>query len=156
MTEIVAGLFSSQTIWVWVGVGVVLLAIEIPLTTGWLLAPAVCAFMMAALQVIGVQMAWPWQLTSYAVFTIVMTLIWRAVRPNLFSRHTTPDINDRTGSLIGKTGQAVAAFQGGRGRVLVDGAEWEAETEAGDAPAAGGAVEVVRVLGGAKLAVRPV
>ena len=59
-----------------------------------------------------------------------------------------PDINDRTGQLLGKTGLAVGAFQGGAGRVLVDGAEWEAELDDGEAPAPGGRVEVLRVLGG--------
>jgi len=156
MTDIVASLFSSGTFWAWVGVGAVLLAIEIPMTTGWLLAPALGAFFMAALHLLGVSLAWPWQLASYAVFTVVLTVVARIARPRMFTRHTTPDINDRSGSLIGKTGLAVAAFQGGRGRVLVDGAEWDAESETGDAPPAGGKVEVVRVLGGAKLAVRTV
>jgi membrane protein implicated in regulation of membrane protease activity len=155
MTEIVAGLFSSLTFWAWVGVGAVLLAIEIPMTTGWLLAPAVGAFFMAALQLLGVEPAWPWQLADYAVFTIVLTVIAKIARPRLFTQHATPDINDRMGSLLGKTGHAVGPFTNGGGRVLVDGAEWDAEVE-GEMPAAGGKVEVVRVLGGAKLAVKPV
>ena len=66
-------------------------------------------------------------------------------------RHDLPDINDRTGDLLGKTGLAVSS-----GRVLVDGAEWDAEVEFGEPLQPGGQVEVIRVLGGAKLAVRPV
>jgi membrane protein implicated in regulation of membrane protease activity len=156
MLTIVSDLFTTA-VWIWLGIGAVLLLIELPTTTGWLLAPSLCAFVLAGLNLVGVQPSWPWQVVAYAAATIVLTLIARSIRPRLFHRlNKTPDINDRAGALLGKTGRAVGPFSNGAGRVLVDGAEWEAEVESGEPPAAGGKVEVVRVLGGARLAVRPV
>lgn len=158
MAEIVSGLVASPTLWFWLGLGAVLLAAELPTATGWLLVPSACAFLMAALHLLGLQVGWAGQLLMYAVATIVLTLVVRWARPKLFKipagAHV--DINDRTTALIGKTGLAVGPFNGGRGRVLVDGAEWDAEIEFGEPPPAGGAVEVIRVLGGARLAVRTV
>ena len=158
MPQIVTSLLTSPPFLIWLGLGAILLAAEHPTATGWLLAPSMSAFMMAALRLLGVELGWPGQLMAYAAATIVLTLIARWARPRIFAGATAAhvDINDRTSALIGKTGLAVSPFSEGRGRVLVDGAEWDAESETGDAPPAGGKVEVVRVLGGAKLAVRTV
>jgi len=147
-------LYVAYPFWIWLGVAALFLVIELPTGTGWMLWPSACAAIMALLTLLGIHLGPGVELALYAGLTVVATLISRLVFPR--RPITTPDINDRTGSLIGKTGQAVAAFDGGRGRVLVDGAEWDAEIEFGEPPRAGGSVEVVRVLGGAKLAVRPV
>jgi membrane protein implicated in regulation of membrane protease activity len=147
-------LYFSHPFWIWMAVAAIFLAVELPTGTGWLLWPSACAALMGVLMLTGVRLGFGGEIALYAALTAVATLVSRRFFPR--KPHTTPDINDRTGALIGKTGQAVAAFHDGRGRVLVDGAEWDAEIEFGDAPAAGGTVEVVRVLGGAKLAVRPV
>jgi membrane protein implicated in regulation of membrane protease activity len=143
----------AHPFWIWVAVGAVLLAIELPTGTGWLLWPSACAFVVAVMALVGVPASLTAQVAVYAVLTIVTTLLSRRFMPR--RAHTSPDINDRTSQLLGKTGLAVGAFQGGAGRVLVDGAEWEAELDDGQAPAPGGKVEVVRVLGGARLSVRP-
>ena len=64
------------------------------------------------------------------------------------------DPNDPLTRLIGHQGEAASAFEGGRGRVFVDGKEWAAEL-VGDGPIApGGRVEVVALVGGARLKVR--
>ncbi|MDB5452331.1 MAG: NfeD family protein, partial [Caulobacteraceae bacterium] len=147
-------LYFSHPFWVWLAVGAILLAIELPTGTGWLLWPSACAAVMAVLTLGGLRFGWGGEVALYAGLTIVTTLASRRFSPKRGAQG--PDINDRTSQLLGKTGLAVGAFSGGAGRVLVDGAEWDAELDAGEAPAAGGKVEVVRVLGGAKLAVRPV
>ena len=147
--EFVSSLYMDHPFWVWLALAAVLLAIELPTGTGWLLWPAASAGVMAALTFAGVRFGWAGEIALFAVLTIASTLISRRLMPK--RRHDLPDINDRTGDLLGKTGLAVSS-----GRVLVDGAEWDAEVEFGEPLQPGGKVEVVRVLGGAKLAVRPV
>jgi inner membrane protein len=142
-------LYASHPFWLWLALAAVLLACELPTGTGWLLWPAASAAVVAVLTLAGLRLGWPVEIALFALLTIVSTLISRRFMPK--RRHDLPDINDRTGDLLGKTGTAVSA-----GRVLVDGAEWEAEVEFGEPLQPGGKVEVVRVLGGAKLAVRPV
>ena len=64
------------------------------------------------------------------------------------------DPNDPLTRLIGHHGEAASSFEGGRGRVFVDGKEWAAEL-VGDGPLApGGRIEVVALVGGARLKVR--
>jgi hypothetical protein len=131
----------------------VLLALELHSGSGWLIPPAGCAAALAILLLIGVSFGWVGDVALYAALTVATTLVARRFWPR--HKSATPDINDRQGSLLGKTGLAVGAFSQGHGRVLVDGAEWDAEAD-GVTPPPGGKVEVVRVLGGAKLTVRTV
>jgi membrane protein implicated in regulation of membrane protease activity len=64
------------------------------------------------------------------------------------------DINDLTPRLVGRQGEAVAAFKAGVGRVFVDGKEWAAELDGGGDLAAKSKVEVTEILGGARLKVK--
>lgn len=147
-------LYFTHPFWMWMGLAAVLLALELPTATGWLLWPSACAGLMALFKLTGIVLGWPGDLALYAVVTIVATIISRRFMPK--RAHHEPDINDRTSALLGKHGLAVGAFHKGAGRVLVDGAEWDAEVEGADQPGAGGKVEVVRVLGGSRLTVRTV
>ena len=64
------------------------------------------------------------------------------------------DINDTRTRLTGLDGVAAGDFQGGRGRVFVDGKEWAAQLE-GDAALASGMKVIVIGVKGACLTVRP-
>ena len=63
------------------------------------------------------------------------------------------DINDNVARLVGHEGAAVTAFARGAGRVFIDGKEWAAELDDGEALEAGASVKVVGVEG-ARLRVR--
>lgn len=152
--HIVQDLYFHHPLWVWLGVAAILLAIELPTGTGWLLWPSACAAIVGLLTAFGLNWGWAREVALYAGLTIVATLVSRRFLPRPAPRG--PDINDRAEALVGKTGQAVAHFTAGAGRVLVDGAEWEAELDQGKTLEAGDRVEVVRVLGGARVAVRPI
>jgi len=86
----------------------------------------------------------------FAALTLITTFaarrLVRQVQPD------GADLNDRTTRLVGLTGEVVAPFVEGRGRVFVDGAEWPAELE-GEPNQAGHRVTVVAVTG-ASLRVR--
>ena len=147
-------LFAYHAFWAWMAAGAVLLALEIGTGTGYLLWPAASAAVIGFATLVS-----PPDIAvdalCFALLTIVSTVIGRRYFPHPF-RHDGPDINDRAGRLIGKRGEIVQPFEAGLGRVFVDGSEWAAEMADGAAPASVGArVEVVEMLGAARLKVKP-
>ena len=84
---------------------------------------------------------------------VIATYIGRRFMPP--PPKTEVDINDPTPRLVGQQGESVGAFAGGLGRVFVDGKEWSAELDGGGELAPKAKVEVVAILGGARLKVKP-
>ncbi|HWA63812.1 MAG TPA: NfeD family protein [Caulobacteraceae bacterium] len=147
----VTAFYASHPFWVWLALGAVFLVIELATGSGWLLWPAGSAVAVALATLTGLLNP-PLQLALFAVLTIVSTYVGRRwfIRPHA----TGPDINDQLGRLVGRHGEAAAAFERGEGRVFVDGKEWAAELDGDGALAGGARVEVTEVLGGARLKVR--
>jgi membrane protein implicated in regulation of membrane protease activity len=146
-------IYESHPFWVWLAIGAVFLALEVPTASGYLLWPAASA---GAVAVLTLWLVLPpgYQVIAFAVLTIISTIVGRRLMP----RHAPadgPDISNRASGLAGRFGQAVAPFAAGQGRVFVDGAEWMAELEPGQAPPEPGSrIEVVSVQGGGRLVVR--
>jgi membrane protein implicated in regulation of membrane protease activity len=150
--DTVFSLLLSHPFWVWMAVGAIFLAIELMTGSGWLLWPAGSAAAVA-IAMIFLPIAEPAQVAVFAVVTIITTYIGRRyLRPTPASA---PDVNDPMRRLIGHKGDTTGAFVDGAGRVFVDGKEWSAVLEGADALAPGAKVEVVAVVGGARLRVRP-
>ncbi|MDB5439432.1 MAG: NfeD family protein [Caulobacteraceae bacterium] len=143
--------YMLHPVWSWLTVAAILLAAEVATGTGWLLWPSASAAITAVVAYATRKLGLPGEAVAFAVLTIVSTLAAKTLLPKK-TLQTGPDINDRAGELVGKTGKAVGAFAGGQGRVMVDGAEWAAEAQ-GALPHAGDRVEVLGVFG-AKLSVR--
>lgn len=146
-----AEFYAAHPLWTWMIVAGLLLAAEVATGSGWLLWPAASAALVGLLTLTGLPIGWEGEVAIFSALTIASSLVARRFIPD-FRLRSGPDINDRTGDLIGKKGRVTGVFIEGTGRVLVDGAEWEAESD-GDLPM-GGTVEVVNVLGGARLKVR--
>jgi membrane protein implicated in regulation of membrane protease activity len=146
--------YMLHPMWSWLTVAAILLAAEVATGTGWLLWPSASAAVVAVVAYATRQLGLPGEAAAFAGLTIVSTLAAKRLLSNK-TLQSGPDINDRAGELVGKIGKAVGVFAGGQGRVMVDGAEWAAEVQ-GDLPHAGDKVQVVSVLGGAKLSVRTV
>lgn len=139
-----ADLYFAHPFWIWLAAATVILAFEVATTTGWLLWPAGCAVVVAALTFfVGGNFAI--ELAVFAVLTIASTLLARRYLPRNASGDG-PDINDNYGRLVGQAGRAVADFENGRGRVFIDGKEWAAVAD-GEAPALDQAVEVLAADG---------
>jgi membrane protein implicated in regulation of membrane protease activity len=150
--QAIADFLTMHAFWGWAALAALLLAAEVGTTTGYLLWPAASAGVVAVAQLF-VRPGLMVDLLVFALLTIVTTLLARRLLPRRL-RQPGPDINDRARDLIGRSGQTVGPFNGGRGRVFVDGAEWIAETDAEAAPPIPGAtVKVVDVLGGGRLKV---
>jgi len=141
-----AELYLAHPFWIWLAVAALLLAAEVATTTGWLLWPAACAVVVAALTFI-LKGNFAVELAVFAVLTIASTLAAKRYLPNNLSGDG-PDINDNVGRLVGHLGMAVAAFENGRGRVFIDGKEWAAVADEDAPPAADQTVKVISADGG--------
>ena len=144
-------LFFAHPFWIWIGVGGVFLIGELVTGSGWLLWPAGAA---AAVAVVArfVNLGWLGEIVLFVVVAIVATYVGRRYLPP--APKGQGDINDPTPRLIGQHGEATSAFKAGLGRVFVDGKEWAAELDGGGDLAAKSKVEVVEILGGARLRVK--
>lgn len=144
-------IYVSHPFWVWIAFGAAILAIEVASGSGWLLWPAASAAAVAVL-VAFTSVTLPLALLIFALLTIVSSLLARRYLPRSVTNEG-HDINDQVSRLIGHHGVAVAPFAGRAGRVFIDGKEWAADLDEGEALEAGSRVEVVAVAG-ARLRVR--
>ena len=83
----------------------------------------------------------------FALLTISLALLARRYLPKSLFHPATNDINDNVARLVGHQGSVVGAFKGRSGRVFIDGKEWAAELDEGEALEAGSRVEVTGVSG---------
>lgn len=146
--------YSLYPFWTWLAVGALLLAMETATGSGYLLWPAASAGVVALLT-LAVHLGLPLEAVLFAVLTIGTTILARIYWPPR-PKHHGHDLNDRGARLVGRWGETVGIFAAGQGRVFVDGAEWTAELDSDEiGPPPGARVEVVEVIGGGRLKVRP-
>jgi membrane protein implicated in regulation of membrane protease activity len=139
-------LYATHPFWVWIALGGALLAVEVATGSGWLLWPAAAAGIVALLVTFaGLNLSQA--ALVFALLTISLALFARRYLPKSLLHHPPHDINDNIGRLVGHQGRVVAAFKGRSGRVFIDGKEWAAELEEGEALEAGARVEVTGVAG---------
>jgi membrane protein implicated in regulation of membrane protease activity len=151
--DILAQMYATHPFWAWVALGAAILAVEILTGSGWLLWAAASAGAVGVAAGMA-DLSFPAALLLYAALTIGSTLLARRYLPRSMTNQG-EDINDNVGRLVGRRGQAVAAFQGRSGRVFIDGKEWAAELDEGESLQAGASVQVTEI-DGARLRVRGV
>jgi membrane protein implicated in regulation of membrane protease activity len=140
------GLYAAHPVWIWIALGAALLAVEVATGSGWLLWPAASAgIVAAAVAFAGLDLSQA--VLVFALLTISLALLARRYLPKSLTRHPPHDINDNVARLVGHHGRVVAPFEGRSGRVFIDGKEWAAELDDGEAPQAGARVEVTGVAG---------
>lgn len=144
-------LYSAQPFWFWAALAAALLAIEVVTGSGWLLWASASAG-VTAVAVAVFNPTVPTALLVFALLTLFSTLLARRYLPRPLSPEGN-DINDNVARLVGHRGSVVQAFAGRAGRVFIDGKEWAAELDDGEALEAGTAVEVTGIAG-ARLRVR--
>ncbi|HEY1426542.1 MAG TPA: NfeD family protein [Caulobacteraceae bacterium] len=145
-------LFFAHLFWTWIAIGGIFLIAELMTGSGWLLWPAGAAAATAVATVIWKSMELPYQIVFFVVAAIAATYLGRRFLAPAGRRGG--DINDPAPRLVGREGEATAAFKAGLGRVFVDGKEWAAELEGGGELASKAKVEVTEILGGARLKVK--
>ncbi len=150
--DMIAGIYAAEPFWVWAGLAAARLAVEVLTGSGWLLWASASAA-VTAIVVVLLHPNVPTALLVFAVLTAVSTLLARRYLPRSARTPDGADINDNIGRLVGHQGSAVKAFAGRSGRVFIDGKEWAAELDDGEALEAGASIEVVGV-DGSRLRVR--
>ena len=147
-------LYLAHPFWSWMAFAAALLAVEVATGSGWMLWPAGSAAVVSVLVVYaGLDLGQA--ALVFALLTISSALLARRYLPkSLFHHPPGHDVNDQVNRLLGHQGRAVSAFRHRSGRVFIDGKEWAAELDEGEALEAGAAVEVTGVTG-ARLRVRP-
>jgi membrane protein implicated in regulation of membrane protease activity len=151
MLDTIVGLYADQPFWFWAALAAALLTIEVITGSGWLLWASASAGVTAIVVAI-FDISVPTALLVFALLTLFSSLLARRYLPKevVAEGH---DINDNIARLVGHRGDVVQAFAGRSGRVFIDGKEWAAELDEGEALEAGAAVEVTGVAG-ARLRVR--
>lgn len=146
-------LILAHPLWAWMAVGAVFLAVEVATGSGWLLWPAGSSALTGVVTLALPMITQPEAIAVFGVLTIITTYIGRRYLRGV-KVSSSPDVNDPLTRLVGHRGEVVADFAGGDGRVFVDGKEWSAILEGVGPLAAGAKVEVVAVMGGARLKVK--
>lgn len=149
--DTIAGLYDAQPFWWWAGLAALILGVEVLTGSGWLLWASASAGVTAVVVALaGTDV--PTTLLVFAALTMVSTLAARRYLPR---QGVAPgdDINDNVARLVGHEGAVVGAFARGAGRVSIDGKEWAALLDEGEALEAGASVRVTGV-DGARLKVR--
>lgn len=141
----------AHAFWSWMALGAVFLAVEVATGSGWLLWPAGSAA-LTGLAVALWPMNPPVAMALFGVLTIGTTYVGRRFIRG--APQAANDVNNPLNRLVGSRGEVATAFAGEDGRVFVDGKEWSAVLDGPGPLAAGAKVEVVEVLGGARLRVR--
>lgn len=149
--NILPDLIASHPFWAWMALGAVFLAVEVATGSGWLLWPAGSAALTGLAMLL-----WPLDapvaIALFAALTIVTTYVGRRfIRGALAAPN---DVNNPLNRLVGHRGEAATDFVGEDGRVFVDGKEWSAVLDGPGPLPVGAKVEVVEVVGGARLRVR--
>jgi membrane protein implicated in regulation of membrane protease activity len=148
--DALTNLYASHPFWIWLAFGAVILVGELSTGSGWLLWPAAAAAALAFLTLVLPNHV-ALHLAIFALLTIAATVTARRYLPANISGGG-PDINDNITRLIGARGEAASIFAQGRGRVHVEGKEWDALSE--DALIPGRSVEVTEVISAASLRVK--
>jgi membrane protein implicated in regulation of membrane protease activity len=143
--------FAAHAMLGWLAVGAALLCVELATGSGWLLWPAGSAA-LTGLVTLFLNADLTTQAGVFALLTIVSTFAGRRFINRGDRRGHDP--NDPHARLIGHSGQAASDFEGGKGRVFVDGKEWSAELDGDGAVTSGTRVKVIALIGGARLKVR--
>ncbi len=140
--------FFAHPFWAWIAIGGVFLIGELMTGSGWLLWPAAAAAVVGVTSEF-VDLGWPKEIVLFVVAALAFTYLGRRFLRPAPKGHG--DINDLSPRLIGQEGEAVGAFKQGIGRIFVDGKEWAAELDGGGDLPTKSKLEVVEILGGAKL-----
>lgn len=143
--DTILGIVADQPFWLWAGLAAALLAAEVATGSGWLLWASASAAATAVVVAL-LESNTPTAVLVFAALTMVSTLLARRYLPRPADAPG-GDINDNVARLMGHRGSAVEAFQHRAGRVFIDGKEWAAELDDGEALEAGASVEVVGVQG---------
>ncbi len=110
--------------WHWMALGIILLAIEIIISTELLLGIGLGALGVALIYKISPNLSWQMQLVWFGLLSVVFTVVyWKKFRASK-QQSDQPLLNQRTQQLIGKTTTLFEPIVNGTGKVQIADALW--------------------------------
>jgi membrane protein implicated in regulation of membrane protease activity len=96
-------LFTQLEAWHWFALGVILIVLEVTTTFGFLLGIAFAALVLAVAVFIVPELAWNWQMLSFGVLSVLLTVGYRLYFKAVNNATDNPLLNDRAAQMIGKS-----------------------------------------------------
>jgi len=96
-------LFTQLQAWHWFALAVILIVLEVTTTGGFLLGIAFAALVLAVAVFIVPELAWDWQLLSFGVLSVLLTVGYRLYFKPVNDKTDNPLLNDRAAQMLGKT-----------------------------------------------------
>ena len=127
--------------WHWWVLGIVFIILEVFSPAAFFLWLGFSAGIVGLFMLIQPEMSWEWQLTLFAVFSIVSTVVGRRWFVSQQKETDQPSLNRRGEQYIGRTFTLDEPIVNGTGKIKVDDTTWKISGE--DIPAG----EKVRVAG---------
>jgi membrane protein implicated in regulation of membrane protease activity len=117
--------------WNWWILALILIGVEVLLPGTFFLWFGIAAFIIGTISLaVGPETTfWIWQVqvACFIVLSFVSALVGRRFMNRYgFNESEVPDLNDRAGQMIGKTGVVLDAISGGQGRIKVGETTWRA------------------------------
>ena len=94
-------LFTQLQAWHWFALAVILIVLEVTTTVGFLLGIAFAALALAVALFIVPALAWDWQLLSFGVLSVLLTVGYRRYFKPVNDATDNPTLNDRAAQMIG-------------------------------------------------------
>lgn len=95
-------LFDQLHVWHWVVLAAALFLLEMLIVTGFLLGLALAAVVMALLVLLLPALAWDWQILSFGVLAVLITVGYRRYFRRVNEATDNPLLNDRAAQMVGK------------------------------------------------------
>ncbi len=125
MAEAVLAIFiGGLSWWQWAVLGMLLLILELVVTTGWFIGPALAGFAVAVVVAVFPELGWPAQLGLFGALSLAGLLaaqVWFQRRPAFDDGST---LNRRGSQYVGRTFTLLDAIDNGYGTVQVDDTRW--------------------------------
>ena len=139
-----AFLIGGLSWWQWAVVAMLLLILELMVTTGWFIGPALAGLAVAVVVALVPTMGWPAQMLLFGALSLVglgLAQLWFRHRPAPDDGST---LNRRGAQYVGRTFTLLEPIDNGYGTVQVDDTRWRVS---GPPIEAGRAVRVTGVDG---------
>jgi membrane protein implicated in regulation of membrane protease activity len=125
----IANVFQALGPWNWWILAMILIGLEILAPGTFFLWFGISAFIIGTISLaVGSETAfWFWQVEviSFVVLSLVSALVGRRFMARYgLDEADNPDLNDRAGQLIGRTGVVLDEISGGQGRVKIGDGTW--------------------------------
>lgn len=142
--ETLTHLFSSLTYWHWLSLGVVLLILELIISSsGFLLWLSLASFVVSIASWLVPTLLWSTQLILFSLAALLSLIAWRKYKDKT-APESGPKLNRRAEQYINRLFTLVAPIVNGRGTIEVDDTRW---LVAGEDLPAGAIVRVTHVDG---------